>query len=453
MKLGKTTETILIFLSALVILFTGLLAMRQILGNWVNDTYEKTLSLGGARLSDDVYITVNRISQQGVYKRTPNNYETRLSVSADRFANTIYKSILGEDTADAGDGFTTRLVLTLHNNSEQMIKNWRAYLLVPPNTEIIDNWKISAYIDDGRLILNPLDDLSLASGQDVEFGIVIRTGRTYNPTELTLYGYGSYVQGSTIYEKIIYSGFVVWAILFVGYFVSRFNFKNYREKQKNDVKIILQSMNTFIRFIDAKDPYTRGHSTRVAMYAAEIAKRMHLSEDEVQNVYYAGLLHDAGKISIPDAVLNKPGKLSDEERKQIQDHTVAGGKMLKQLTALRGIRETALYHHERYDGTGYPEGLKKDAIPLYARIVGVADSYDAMSSNRVYRRHLNKDEIIEQIQKGSGSQFDPAIVVYMVDMINDGYVNVVKMETAENEDSNKDFHITEDDIPGVYMGL
>ena len=165
------------------------------------------------------------------------------------------------------------------------------------------------------------------------------------------------------------------------------------------------------------------------------------------------LLHDAGKISIPDAVLNKPGKLSDEERKQIQDHTVAGGKMLKQLTALRGIRETALYHHERYDGKGYPEGLKREAIPLYARIVGVADSYDAMSSNRVYRRHLNKDEIIEEIQKGSGSQFDPEIVVYMVDMINDGYVNVVKMETAETEEGKKDFHITEEDIPGGYMGL
>ena len=223
--------------------------------------------------------------------------------------------------------------------------------------------------------------------------------------------------------------------------------------ERNDVKIILQSMNTFINFIDAKDPYTRGHSRRVAMYAAEIAKRMGLSEDEIQNIYYAGLLHDAGKISVPDAVLNKPGKLSDEERKLIQNHTVAGGKMLLQLSSLRGVRETALYHHERYDGTGYPDGLKGDIIPLYARIVGVADSYDAMSSNRVYRRHLNKDEIIEEIQKGSGTQFDPSIVKYMVDMINDGYVNVVKMETAEADENHERFHLTEDDIPGVYMGF
>ena len=150
--------------------------------------------------------------------------------------------------------------------------------------------------------------------------------------------------------------------------------------------------------------------------------------------------------------MNKPGKLSDEERALIQNHTVAGGKMLKQMSSIRGIRETALYHHERYDGNGYPEGLKGESIPLYARIVGVADSYDAMSSNRGYRRHLNKDDIIEEIQKGSGTQFDPDIVKYMVDMINDGYVNVVKMETADNDEHSSDFHITESDVPGVYMG-
>ncbi|MBP5330660.1 MAG: HD-GYP domain-containing protein, partial [Lachnospiraceae bacterium] len=240
--------------------------------------------------------------------------------------------------------------------------------------------------------------------------------------------------------------------LFIGFLVTRFNQRNYKEKQKNDVRIILQSMNTFISFIDAKDPYTRGHSRRVAMYAAEISKRMGLSDDEVQNIYYAGLLHDAGKISVPDAVLNKPGKLTDEERKIIQSHTVAGGKMLKQLSSIKGIRETALYHHERYDGKGYPEGLKGEKIPLYARIVGVADAYDAMSSNRVYRRHLSKDEIIDEIQNGSGTHFDPDILVYMVDMINDGYVNVVKMETAENEEGSDDFHLREEDLPGVYMG-
>ena len=225
------------------------------------------------------------------------------------------------------------------------------------------------------------------------------------------------------------------------------------EKSRKIEKMSLQTIETLANAIDAKDPYTRGHSRRVAMYAAEIAKRMHLPENEVQNVYYAGLLHDAGKISIPDAVLNKPGRLTDEEMTAIRNHTVAGGNMLKQMTSLRGVRETALYHHERFDGLGYPEGLKGEQIPLYARIVGVADSYDAMSSNRVYRRHLNKDEIIEEIQKGSGTQFDPDIVVYMVDMINDGYVNVVKMETVDSDDGSDRLHLREEDIPGLYMGF
>lgn len=419
MKLDKTTETILIFLAALVIIVTGLFVQRQASNNKVVDTYEKNLSLVGSRLTDKVYASVERSNQW-----------------------------------DEKTGLSTKLVFKLHNSSSSMIKNWTAVLKLPEGAELTDSWNIAADMRDGNLVFNPLsEDMSLDPGEATEFGVVLRTNELFHPTEISFYGYNAYTSGTSFFEQLIYLLFICWAILFIGFFVTRFNFKNYREKQKNDVRIILQSMNTFIRFIDAKDPYTRGHSTRVAMYAAEIAKRMHLSEDEVQNVYYAGLLHDAGKISIPDAVLNKPGKLSDEERKQIQDHTVAGGKMLKQLTALRGIRETALYHHERYDGKGYPEGLKREAIPLYARIVGVADSYDAMSSNRVYRRHLNKDEIIEEIQKGSGSQFDPEIVVYMVDMINDGYVNVVKMETAETEEGKKDFHITEEDIPGVYMGL
>ncbi len=420
MKLDKTTETMLIFLSVLAIIFTAYYVEVICSQNTLASEYSSYLSLTGSRLSDEVYATMD------ITEQTQTNSEVQ-----------------------------TRYDFTIYNNTNGSLSNWIAFVETEKGATILDSWNAGVSVaDNGSIMVVPeYYNLSFAQGENVTFGFVVSSGKNMYPNRILFKGYSSEVEGGTFFRKIIYVALGIWAVLFIGFLVSGFNQRNYKEKQKNDVRIILQSMNTFISFIDAKDPYTRGHSRRVAMYAAEIAKRMHLSEDEVQNIYYAGLLHDAGKISVPDAVLNKPGKLTDEERKQIQDHTVAGGKMLKQLSSLRGIRETALYHHERFDGTGYPEGLKGESIPLYARIVGVADSYDAMSSNRVYRRHLNKDEIIEEIQEGSGTQFDPSIVTYMVDMINDGYVNVVKMETAEHEEGAGDFHLTEDDIPGVYMGF
>ena len=420
MKLDKITETTLIFLSVLVILLTSYYVERVCSHNTVASEYSTVFSLTGARLSDEVYATVEKSSKTASNK-----------------------------------GYVTSYQFTIYNNSEVSLSNWLAFLDVGKDVEVVDNWDAGTTIlDNGTLMISPeYYNLSFDPGDSITFGFTLGTKQVLFPAYIMFKAYSTKILGGTIFRKFIYAALATWAALFIGFLVTGVNLRNYKEKQKNDVRIILQSMNTFISFIDAKDPYTRGHSRRVAMYAAEIAKRMRLSEDEIQNIYYAGLLHDAGKISIPDAVLNKPGTLTEDERKLIQDHTIAGGKMLKQLSSLRGIRETALYHHERYDGTGYPEGLKGESIPLYARIVGVADSYDAMSSNRVYRRHLDKDEIIEEIQQGSGTQFDPDIVSYMVDMINDGYVNVVKMETAEHEEGSSDFHLTEDDIPGVYMGF
>jgi hypothetical protein len=419
MKLDKTSETFLIFIVSLVLIITAYYVNMVASVNNASSKFDTELGLGGARLSDTVYATATKASQ----------WDTRT-------------------------GQATKYDFVIMNHGPVALKNWMVFMKIPDTTDVIGTEGVGVKREAGRLFIEPdSKDLVMDPGESVEFSLTMNSSDSYVPTTIRFSGYEVFDIRFSIAGNIIILVAIGWAILFIGFLVTRFNLKNYRARQKNDVRIILQSMNTFINFIDAKDPYTRGHSKRVAMYAAEIAKRMRLSDDEVQNIYYAGLLHDAGKISVPDAVLNKPGTLTDEERRQIQDHTVAGGKMLKQLSSLRGIRETALYHHERYDGKGYPEGLKGEAIPLYARIVGVADSYDAMSSNRVYRRHLNKDEIIEEIQQGAATQFDPNIVPYMVDMINDGYVNVVKVETAERDEGSSDFNITEDQIPGVYMGF
>ena len=158
-----------------------------------------------------------------------------------------------------------------------------------------------------------------------------------------------------------------------------------QKKQKQYHDIVNQSLETFAHAIDAKDQNTNGHSQRVAIYSAEIAKRMGMSDEEQEQIYYMGMLHDIGKIGIPDAILKKPGKLTEEEMQIIRNHPTIGGEILKDFTAIQGISDGARYHHERYDGNGYNEGLKGEEIPLAARIICVADSYDTMSSKRVYK--------------------------------------------------------------------
>ena len=198
-----------------------------------------------------------------------------------------------------------------------------------------------------------------------------------------------------------------------------------KRRQKIYKEIIDQSLKTFAETIDAKDTYTNGHSLRVAIYSQELARRMNMNEEEQERVYYIAMLHDIGKIGIPDSILTKPGRLTDEERKIIQQHPAIGAEILKNYTAIEGIGDGAKYHHERIDGKGYCEGLSGDEIPLIARIIGVADTYDAMSSKRCYRDSLSTDFIVEELKRVSGTQLDPNIVPHMIDMIADGTAPVV----------------------------
>ncbi len=193
-----------------------------------------------------------------------------------------------------------------------------------------------------------------------------------------------------------------------------------QRRQREYRSIIEQALQTFARTIDAKDAYTNGHSLRVAAYSREIARRMGMDKDQQENIYYMALLHDIGKIGIPDEILQKPGKLTEEEWRVIQTHPAIGGDILKNFTALDGIAEGARYHHERFDGNGYCEHKRGLDIPLVARIIGVADAYDAMSSDRCYRKSLPNDVIAAELRKNSGTQFDPDIAKHMLDMIADG---------------------------------
>lgn len=195
--------------------------------------------------------------------------------------------------------------------------------------------------------------------------------------------------------------------------------RNEEESRQRAENLNITIMRTLARTIDAKDRYTNGHSQRVAKYSKMLAERMGKTAEECDNIYYAALLHDVGKIHIPDMIINKPSHLNDEEYTHMKLHPVSGYYILRDIKETPMIAQAAKWHHERYDGCGYPNGLAGNDIPEVARIVGVADAYDAMTSNRSYRSIMPQDKVRQEIVNGRGTQFDPEIADIMVQMIDE----------------------------------
>ncbi len=220
-----------------------------------------------------------------------------------------------------------------------------------------------------------------------------------------------------------------WVLLVVGIFAAasilfliifKAKTKHYEKHQRELQSIVDLSLKTTAKIIDAKDEYTNGHSIRVAYYSRELAREMGFSDEEQKRIYSIALLHDIGKIGVPDSILNKPSRLTDEEFSVIKEHVTVGGEILEEFSVIKGIQDGAKYHHERYDGNGYCENRSGESIPLVARIICVADSYDAMQSTRCYRDGLSTEKIIEELKNGAGTQFDPDIVPHMLSLIENG---------------------------------
>ena len=193
---------------------------------------------------------------------------------------------------------------------------------------------------------------------------------------------------------------------------------NIAEMQRKNRNLTYQLMETLVHTIEAKDEYTKGHSTRVAEYSRLLAEKMGMSEEECSSLYFMASLHDIGKIGIADSIINKPGKLTEEEYSVIKTHPEVGFNILRNMSEIKDIEYGARWHHERYDGKGYPDGLSGEEIPVYARIIAVADVYDAMTSNRSYRKVLPQEEVKKEIERVKGTQLDPEIAGYMIELID-----------------------------------
>lgn len=241
------------------------------------------------------------------------------------------------------------------------------------------------------------------------------------------------IEAASVYFVVTMSGVFIGigltALLFANIIRTIKNVRDMEQnRQKQEIekrrrqaeKMSLQMIQTLATTIEAKDEYMKGHSYRVAAYAALIAQELGWDATEISNLKDAVYMYDVGKIGIPDAILNKPTRLTEEEYERVKAHTVIGADILKNITIIDHVAEIARYHHERYDGHGYPDGLIGEDIPIHARIVAIADSYDAMNSRRIYRNSLPQEQIREEILMNRGKQFDPDIADVFLKLMDEG---------------------------------
>jgi len=206
--------------------------------------------------------------------------------------------------------------------------------------------------------------------------------------------------------------------------------KELRDTNEKLEKAYMESIETLRYTVEAKDVYTRGHSDRVSAYSVLIGKKLELSDDDLNKLKIGGLFHDVGKIGIPDSILLKTEKLTNDEYSEIKNHPTIGVHILSNATIFQDIIPIVRHHHERFDGHGYPSQLKGENIPLFARIAAVADTFDAMTSRRSYRNALSLDIVKEEIAKCSGTQFDPEIANVFLDILENNFNEIEKIQNA-----------------------
>lgn len=265
----------------------------------------------------------------------------------------------------------------------------------------------------------------------------------YIGVDISMNGVNNYINTFTIWVSVISIIFLcligLAGVIITTYARRADDLDVTAEQQEREQKLLQELIESYAQVVDAKDPYTNGHSSRVAEYAVKIAELAGKSDEECQQIYFTALLHDVGKVGIPDAIINKPGKLTDEEFNIIKQHPEKGNRILSQIDEFSYLSVGAHFHHERYDGKGYPNGLKGKDIPEIARIIACADAYDAMTSRRSYRDPIPQHIVREEFVKGIGTQFDPEFARNMLHLIDldAEYAMKDRGENKEIRDNNK----------------
>jgi len=313
----------------------------------------------------------------------------------------------------------------LKNNSDLKIGSWEAELKLNNEYKIDSYWNGEVTEENNIIRFIPTGESSYIEGGDNKgFGFVIYV----HDKETIESGVAIIRYKLEIKDLIIlYWIMLFWIVLFtfdISFIFNQRILNRERENINQQNKILIESFLTFSRLIDEKDITTKGYSHRVAIYSKELAKRAGLNENQQKNIFFIALLHDIGKIGISDTVLHKQGTLEKDEKEYLEQHVIIGCRIVEKLTSIPGLEDGIRYHHERYDGKGYCEGLAGEDIPLVARIICLASAFDAMTSTRTYRMHIAFQDVIKEIEKGSGTQFDPNLVLYLKQMIADGVAPV-----------------------------
>ncbi len=256
--------------------------------------------------------------------------------------------------------------------------------------------------------------------RNVAFSLILSTVVPFVAGILQLFAYGlSLINMTVVGMSVLLYVFALIDLQAALKLAREREIESYREAHRKEHALFEETAEALVNAIDTKDRYTQGHSTRVAAYAEMIAQAAGKSKEECEEVYFAGLLHDVGKIGVQDSIITKDGRLTEEEFNQIKLHPVYGNQILSGIHHSAHLSDGAHYHHERYDGKGYPNGLKGEEMPDVARIIAVADAYDAMTSKRSYRDPLPQQKVREELVKGTGTQFDPQYAAIMVRLIDE----------------------------------